>query len=64
MSYFTEDGAKIIPKSFREKSNTICLLMKINENYVGETALERIEVQFTMTRIYLWVLRDMGSQEF
>lgn len=62
VSYFTEDGAKIIPN--RLGKNITPSVVSIDENsniYVGETALERSAIYYDSTAQVF--KRDMGSQK-
>lgn len=62
VSYFTQDGAKIIPN--RLGKNITPSVVSIDEDsniYVGETALERSKVYYDSTAQVF--KRDMGSQK-
>ncbi|MBU5426768.1 molecular chaperone HscC [Tissierella pigra] len=62
VSYFTEDGAKIIPNRLGKSLTPSVVGIDENSNiYVGETALERSAVYYDSTAQVF--KRDMGSQK-
>ena len=62
VSYFTEDGAKIIPNRLGKSLTPSVVSIDENSNiYVGETALERSAVYYDSTAQVF--KRDMGSQK-
>ncbi|MDU5081587.1 molecular chaperone HscC [uncultured Tissierella sp.] len=62
VSYFTEDGAKIIPNRLGKSLTPSVISIDENSNiYVGETALERSAIYYDSTAQVF--KRDMGSQK-
>lgn len=62
VSYFTEDGAEIIPNRLGKSLTPSVVSIDENSNiYVGETALERSAVYYDSTAQVF--KRDMGSQK-